>query len=256
MKRLLILSICVFVLGIMGTAQEIIENPAEPLNKNAGRMVKLKVDLVINDTGDEYYFRTPKNIKVSPEGFIFIQDREQLLQFDEKGKYIKNFFKKGKGPGEVEYVSNFCLYNGNLIVHDRRLNKIIWFEMSGKLIKEFRIYEKRGKLGGRVILNRKKYTRPPQKYLNDIKNLLIYKNRLWVVTSTIDDNKGILIDVFNIKGKYLDNFYLKFPMKTATNLHNVFIKFYTMAVYKGAVYMAERNKDGTYRIVKYTLEDK
>jgi hypothetical protein len=36
----------------------------------------------------------------------------------------------------------------------------------------------------------------------------LYKDRLWVFTSTMDEKKGILVDVFGFDGKYLDNFYL------------------------------------------------
>lgn len=376
MKKILIFMTCLLAGVSMGIAQEVIENPKSPINKNAGRVILLKAELSIKDLGEDYYFRTPYHIKISPEGFIFIQDREQLLQFDEQGKYIRNFLKKGKGPGEVEAVRYFCFFNGNLIAHDVRLNKILWFDMSGEVVKEFRFYEPvmfaqfvkymndeyyflkskmpvvkgkprvvdypnnlvvyspekkelrklsmfatksfvvtsgggggsirinrliavphknflfishtpeylikvydlkkeqtvgtitreykrketppevKGKLGGWLMINGKKYTRPPQKYLNDIKNLLIYKDRLWVVTSTLDEKRGILIDVFDVKGKYLDNFYLKFPVIKTDDMHNIFNKFYSMELSGGAVYVIEQNEDGTNQIVKYSMVNK
>jgi len=377
MKKILVFMACLFAWVGMGITQEVIENPKSPVNKNAGRETILKEEFSIKDMEEDYYFRTPQHIKISPEGFIFIQDREQLLQFDEQGKYIRNFLKKGKGPGEVEAVGYFCLFNGNLIAHDMRLNKIIWFDMNGEMVKEFRIYEPvmfaqfvkymndayyflkskmpivkgeprvvdypnnlivyspekkelrelsvfatksfvvtsagggggaieinrliavpytnllfishtseylikvcdlkkektsrtitreykrketppefKGKLGGWMVINGKKYTRPPQKYLNDIKNLLIYKDRLWVVTSTLDEEKGILIDVFDLEGNYLDNFYLKFPVIKTDDMYNVFYKFYSMALSEGAVYVAEQNEDGTNQVVKYAMKNR
>lgn len=373
MRTILAFWVCFFVLGSTGTAQDIIENPDMPLNKDAGGIVKLQAELSIKDMGDDYYFRTVRNIKISPEGFIFIQDREQLLQFDREGNYIRNFFKKGKGPGEVEYARNFCFFSGSVIAHDVRLNKILWFDMNGELVKEFRIFEPiafayfahilnnryyffkseiplfkgkprvvdhpqnlviyspkkkelkdlssfptssfiaasegamgsipinrlitapyknllfishtpeysvkvydlkkektgrifireykreqtppevKGKLGGMLFIGGKKYTRPPQKYLNDIKNLLVYKDRLWVVTSKTDKEKGILIDVFDFKGRYVDNFYLRFPVMRTDNMHDMFYKFYTMAVSENAVYVVESNEDGTNQVVKYAV---
>ncbi|MFW6140065.1 MAG: 6-bladed beta-propeller [Acidobacteriota bacterium] len=374
MKKHVVFLMGLFALVCLGLGQKVIENPKKPINKNAGRVIPLEAVLSIEDMGEDYYFRTPRNIKISPDGFIFIQDREQLLQFNNQGEYIRNFLKKGKGPGEVEAVRNFCFYDGNLIVHDVRLNKILWFDMKGELTKEFRILEPigfanfvkysdelyyyfkssiprvkgkprvvdhprnlvvysqkkkklrelssfpiksfvavsgggamgsipinrliavpyknflfishtpeysikvydlkkeqavrtitreykrqqtppevKGKLGGMLILNGKKYTRPPQKYLDDIKNLLVYDDKLWVVTSTIDSKKGVLMDVVDLEGNYLDNFYLKFPVIKTDDMHDVFYKFYSMELSKGAVYVAEQNEDGTNRIVKYAM---
>jgi len=374
MRTILAFWICVFVLGSSGMAQEFIENPDIPLNKDAGRIVKLHKELSIKDIGDDYYFRYIRNIKISPEGFIFIQDREQLLQFDREGNYVRNFLKKGKGPGEVEYVRNFCIFNGDLVAHDTQLNKILWFDMKGKVIKEFRIFEpiafayfahilnnqyyffkseiplikgkprvvdypqnlvsyspekkqlqdlssfptrsfvavsgrSRGsipinrlitapyknflfishtseylveiydlkkektvrifkreykreqtppeikdKQGEWVVINGKKYTQPPQKYLNDIKNLLVYKDRLWVVTSKTDEEKGILIDVFDFKGRYMDNFYLQLPVIKTNNIY-ISYEFWNMAVSEDAVYVVEPNEDGTNQVVKYAIKD-
>jgi hypothetical protein len=374
MRTILTLLLCSFVLGSTGMAQEVIENPETPLNKDAGRIVKPQAVLSIKDMGDDYYFQDVRNIKISPEGFIFIQDWEQLLQFDREGNYIRNFLKKGKGPGEVEYVRNFCIFNGDLVAHDTQLNKILWFDMNGNLVKEFRIYEPigfayfvnilnnryyffkseiplikgkprvvdypqdlvsyspekkelrdlssfpiksfvavsgrskgsiginhlivvpyksllyishtpeylikvydlknektvlifnreykreqtppevKGKQGGEVILNGKEYTRPPQKYLNDIKNLLVYKDKLWVMTSKTDEEKGIFIDVFDFEGRYVDNFFLQLPVIKANNIY-VSYEFWNMALSEDAVYVVEPNEDGTNQVVKYVIEN-
>ena len=42
-------------------AQTVIENPATPLAKNAGRVVALKEVLRIKDEGEAYYFKYPYN---------------------------------------------------------------------------------------------------------------------------------------------------------------------------------------------------
>ncbi|MFQ6109575.1 MAG: hypothetical protein ACE5L7_08495 [Candidatus Aminicenantales bacterium] len=48
----------------------------------------------------------------------------------------------------------------------------------------------------------------PIDYHNDIQKIFIHKDRLWVFTSTWDRKKGVLVDVFNSEGHYMDNFYL------------------------------------------------
>lgn len=362
------------VVGIVFT-ENILQN-SEPLNEHAGRVIKLKKVLTIDDVGDEYYFRYPRMIKISPEGSLFILDREQLIQFDLQGNFIRDFFKKGRGPGEMEKVSNFCFHKDKIIVHDRRLNKVLWFNLDGKLAKEFRIYETtglvkfilfyndryyfskteiplikgeprivdcphqifslreedkvnkltsfptknfvavfkgaRGSLGinrlivtpykkkflfishtpeyliklydiekNKVIrkfqrdykrvktpsrikreksayyvkLMGKKFTRPPQKYLNDIRNLFVIRDKLWVLTSKTHQKKGVLVDVFDLKGRYLDNFYLKFPEEITPNLFNLVKKFQTMAFHNNFLFIIERNKDKTLNFVKYKFEN-
>jgi len=43
----------------------------------------------------------------------------------------------------------------------------------------------------------------------DIGGLQVVGDRLWVFTSTHDSAKGTLVDVFDLQGRYLDNFYLQ-----------------------------------------------
>ena len=60
----------------------------------------------------------------------------------------------------------------------------------------------------RIGINGKLYRKPVQKYFGDIRNLLVYKNNLWVITSTIDAKKGVRVDVFDFYGKKIDSFFL------------------------------------------------
>jgi len=55
----------------------------------------------------------------------------------------------------------------------------------------------------------KKYNVPIMRFESDIAGLFINKDLVWVKTSTKDEEKGCLIDVFDSSGKYIDNFYLK-----------------------------------------------
>ncbi len=330
MKKILIVFFFIITQSVF--SQEVIENPEKALNTNAGRIVTLEKVLMISDTGSGYYFESPRLPKVAPDHSIFVLDQEQLLRFDPSGKFLLNYFKKGQGPGELEYVSNYFLTNDNIIIHNARPHKIVYLDYKGELVKEFRIekagsfmtleayseglfyFQKsgiplvkgeprivdvpkdivmvsndgkdmqklksfptksyvavrggaRGSLGinrlittlynkkylfishipdyqvklfdlennnvlrifkrnyrrvntpdeikkakkGYVVLNDQKFTAPEQKHLNDIYHLLVVKDRLWVMTSTLDKEKGWLVDVYDIQGQYVDNFYLKFP---------------------------------------------
>ena len=55
-------------------AQEIIENPKKPLNKNAGRIVRLKEIMRIRDDGVEVIFRAPYGLQIGHNGSIYFYD--------------------------------------------------------------------------------------------------------------------------------------------------------------------------------------
>ncbi len=352
-------------------SQTQLDNPGKPKNRNAGRIVKLEETLRISDLGDEYYFQAPYNVKISPEGFIFVQDAGQLLQFDQEGQFIRNFFKKGQGPGEVSSIKNYTFSEGNVIVHCPSPNKIVWFDPKGELIDEFRLEQdifgmklegfrsgdyifsqsdfprdrevsgiidiphnlygisnQREKLekwgtfpvsydvvwakggGGAItpmnyliavqtgekfmVINHtsvyrivlfdlenqnisveftRKYKRvktppdfenkggafidgkpvipPRQKFLNDINNIVVHKEEIWVFTSTVDKDKGILIDVFDFEGTYIDNFYLNIPK----NLSPAWYRFQPMTYSEGLFYFIETMDDETYVIKQYGLQN-
>jgi hypothetical protein len=352
-----------FIIGSIGSAD------LRPLTK-IGRFGITKNDKLLTDTNIEAELkydgidfieaqlglqcRYPRLKPWVSTGSIFVQDREQLLQFDPNGKFIRNFFNKGQGPGETESIDNYWLNEKNVIIHAETPNKILWINFSGERVKEFRIYGtdvflsfltfcrntyyftqseiplvkgepsivdypqnlislsgeggeiknlisfpiksfvavvggSRGSLainrliavpyrekhlfishtpeylmklydleknqvvrifkrkykrvetppeiqkqgGGYVMLNNQKFTKPPQKYMNDITNLFVFKDKLWVLTSTKDKNKGILIDVYDFEGKYVDNFYLKFPNYLSLDIYNL----YTMTIAGDFLYL-------------------
>ena len=372
MKRSALIFTLIFIFSSVILAQKIIENPEKPLSKNSGREAELIELMKIRDVGSDFYFMFPRNLKVAPDESVFIVDKEQLLQFDRSGKFVRNLFKRGQGPGEMGHISNYCFIRNNIIIYNSYPPKIIWLDFSGSLTKELKVqteglsleflalYDgtyyffnsdypsvKRGqsvtvdvpqnliaithdgkemekltsfptkvfivasKQGGQAMcpINslitvsfqekfmfichtqeylvklydleahqiirqfRRKYKRvkasrgkekkcgaivdgkeiilPPQKYLDDIQNLFVFGGQLWVMTSTTDKEKRVLIDVFNFKGQYIDNFYLKFPDNLARDIFG-----YKREIISGSfLYAIEQDEDGTYAISKHKIED-
>ncbi len=136
MKKFLFFFIFFLVSFYLGQSQESIKNPEKPLSQNAGRILKLEEELRITDESGEFFFQYPGELKTAPDGSFFIYDREQLIHLDKQGRFIRNFYRKGQGPGELNYVSNFIVENDSLIVHNNSPNKIVWFDLQGELIKE------------------------------------------------------------------------------------------------------------------------
>lgn len=369
MKKSLSIALLILVLCFVLTAQTVIENPEKPSSKNAGRVKELVELLRIDDVGGDFYFRYPTNPKVSPDGSLFVQDYEQLLQFDKDGVFIRNYFKKGQGPGEMQQIADYFFTGEALIVHDRRLQKILWFDFNGNFVREFKIHElpifarlhlfqkgmyyffcnripsTKGKLevievpydlisaseggekieqlisfpiesaaistggsramisiaelvtapfkeylavchtqeyllkildlesgeavrsfrrkykrvkvpkgrqvGGSIGVGGKRYT-APREYFNDISKLFPSEDLLWVITSTVEKEKGVVVDVFDFEGRYVDNFYLKIPGESDP----VAIGYGPMTISNGFLIRRVRNEDETYSIRKYRIEDK
>jgi hypothetical protein len=335
-------------------AQVVIENPSQPLAKNAGRVLQLQEVWRITDESGGFFFKYPQILMTAPDGSRFVLDSDQLLQFDARGRFLRNYFKKGQGPGELNQVSGFDFANGRLIVHSNSPGKIVWYDLQGTVLKEvslamlsprlkFCFYQDgtywlfkdsypppTGKTeafdirqilvavsedgrkaedpasfvnagfrrGGAMIYqslimvpfeqryifvtNSRKYainifdsrskkvlgtfarayervkrpsdsrasaiisqdgTRyeaPGSEYLEDVGGLYVYKDFLWATTSKRDKDKGTLIDVYNLGGKYVDAFWLK-------------LKGSLLAVSGNVIYIREKSEDETLRIVGYKV---
>lgn len=342
------------VLGGLLGAQDIVKNPEKPASPNAGRVLNLREELRITDAGGEFFLRYPSILKSGLDGSIYVRDRDELLQFDTKGRFRRNFFKKGQGPGELNDVSNFDPAGDLLLVHSNDPGKIVWFDETGRAVREVslaaasgrmdhvfhatdRSYffkhgfpSERGKaapvdlpysllvisddgkqarelstfltkaifIGGamtwdglltavmkeryfvvaygnpylvqifdcreRRLLRTfskpykrvprpkgnsgasitspdgRKFQLPGSEYLEDIAALFVAGDALWVQTSTKDPNRGILFDVFNIEGQYVDAFYLKTAGRP-------------LAVEDDAVFIVEKTPDETLEIAKYRI---
>ena len=356
MKKFFVILSFFFLLNSMALAQEFIENPEKPSSENAGRALQLEEVFRITDESGDFYFSAPVNLKVNSEGCFFIIDDNQILKFSADGKFLKNLFKKGQGPGELStrYHSglSYFLFKDEIFLHDFNGNKIIRMDDEGNLIEEIKlkttrlqrmygptdegfifIYESpffigKGPTGfkdvdisiilvskdgstsqtimvfpkkvyrgrdfgmdlasffvlfdikaqqifvshtgeykivsadlntGQVIRSfNRKYSRakyvipeglkgfyerhnpPERKYENDILGLFFYKFHLLVKTSTKDEKKGVLFDVFSREGKYIDSFYLDLKGKL-------------MAVQGDCIFVSEKDEDENIQIVKYII---
>jgi len=362
MKNALTFLILLMVSISFLSSQDVIENTKNPLNPNAGRVLKIEKVFRISDESGEFYFKYPRNLKISPAGTIFISDENQLLKFDDNGNFKQNFFKKGQGPGEFTYMGNYCLKDENIIIHNIMPNKLVWLDFDGKFLNEyaiqhnlpsrldfvvfyneyyfikyvfpytegkfllvdfpqilFSISESEDKVkdlisfpiklytvgsegqgssmfrlskliilpfkekflfvshseeyliklydmenekiirsfkrnykrvkppkdyrGVKLGFAGKSYSPPRPDYLNDINNLFVLDGLLWVQTSTKDEDKGYLIDVYDFDGKFIDSFFI--------NLNGSLL-----ATDRDSIFVLEKDENELLSIVKYKVLDK
>lgn len=149
MRKCALFLLATVVLSPAAAAQAIIENPAKPSSGNAGRIVTLREEVRIEDTGKDFFFKDPYAIRVSPKGDIFVQDgQEQALEFDVQGCFVRNLLKKGEGPGELTALLDTWSSRDNLFLIGYPA-KILVFNYDGTLVKDISMKE----LGwGRFIL--------------------------------------------------------------------------------------------------------
>ena len=108
------------------------------MSKDAGRILRLKEVLRITDESGDFYFKYPRDLKIAPDGSIFLRDEDQILKFSPEGEFVSNFFKKGQGPGEISgWNFPFVICEGGIYVYDNNPRKIIHFDNAGNLLEEF-----------------------------------------------------------------------------------------------------------------------
>lgn len=93
-------------------------------------------DLIIGvEEGDEnYMFAYPADIESDEEGNIYILDYRDCVvrKYDSQGKFLKQFGRKGQGPGEFQ--APYCMFltpQNKIYVKDAGANKIEEFSLDG-----------------------------------------------------------------------------------------------------------------------------
>jgi hypothetical protein len=91
----------------------------------------------------------------------------------------------------------------------------------------------------------------PRDYFNDIQKLVSVDGRIWVMTSTVEPGKGVLVDVLGSDGEYLDNFYLPLPKGVGPRE----LGRHPLTIAGKAVLTVEVREDGLTEVVKYEILD-
>jgi sugar lactone lactonase YvrE len=90
-------------------------------------------------------FDQPTDVVVAPNGDIFVTDshrngkNNRVIRFSRDGKFIKEWGKKGSGPGEISEPHTIAMDSrGRLFVGDRENNRIQIFDQNGAFIDQWR----------------------------------------------------------------------------------------------------------------------
>jgi sugar lactone lactonase YvrE len=90
-------------------------------------------------------FNGPTGVVIAADGDIFVADghggdtNARVVKFSKDGKFIKEWGKKGTGPGEFDTPHSIAMDSkGRLFVADRGNNRIQIFDQDGKLLAEWK----------------------------------------------------------------------------------------------------------------------
>lgn len=90
-------------------------------------------------------FDQPTDVVVAPSGDIFVTDshrrglNNRVVKFTKAGKFVKEWGKKGSGPGELSEPHTIAMDSrGRLLVGDRENNRIQIFDQEGRHLAEWR----------------------------------------------------------------------------------------------------------------------
>ena len=100
-------------------------------------------------------FDQPTDVVIAPNGDIFVTDshrngkNNRVIKFDRNGKFIKEWGKKGSGPGEISEPHTIAMDSrGRLFVGDRENNRIQIFDQDGRFLDQWHQF---GRPSGIVI---------------------------------------------------------------------------------------------------------
>ncbi len=129
-------------LAALGTAQQVIENPAKPASLKAGRVVSLKEVARITDEKGKFLFVQPFNVLTGHDGSVYVQEFKQLLKFDAQGRFVKNLLKRGQGPGELDdNLTDVIVREKDIILWSSNNYKLIRLDLDGRLIEDKKLVQ-------------------------------------------------------------------------------------------------------------------
>jgi hypothetical protein len=131
----------VLVLAAMVQGQE----PArKPLHPNPGRALRLEEVLKINGEGPGYYYEGASGLEIDREGGLYVRDSwssarpSHLLKFAPDGRFLKDLYRQGEGPGEIQSAFDFALTDSEVFLFDYEKRKIVVLSPDGEYRTEIR----------------------------------------------------------------------------------------------------------------------
>ncbi|MCP2604710.1 6-bladed beta-propeller [Candidatus Aminicenantes bacterium AH-873-B07] len=236
---------------------KVIYNPRKPSpQKSIPTKLVLKEEFTIGKgEKEEEMISELFSFAVDNEGKIYILDRREsvIKVFDNKGKYLMKIGKQGQGPGEMNKPIGIRITKNNeLIIEDILNQRLIYFSLDGKFLRNFStakilgfsgaVIDSKGNIIGRQLVP------SPQKITWEIKKFDNKLNPLFTIYSTEFQNP--------LQGKFNPFNYLNyFEIDDKDFIYFGDYKEYEIKVFNPKGKLAKRIRK-EYKPVKITEKNK
>jgi len=123
-----------------GSFGQVVENPAKPLAKDAGRVLALTEVWRITDDSGAFFFKFPRDLRVADDGSVFLHDVDQFLKFSAEGRFLKNLFRKGQGPGEMpDSAFQYRIHGRDLFILGQNSERFWRADFEGRFLEQYDI---------------------------------------------------------------------------------------------------------------------
>lgn len=97
-------------------------------------------EIGVSEGDENYIFGSINDVEVDKWGNIYVLDQKmsRVMKFDEKGRLIHKFGKKGQGPGEFEFPEAMVL-DSERMIYVLSSGKVLEFDENGRFIHQFTI---------------------------------------------------------------------------------------------------------------------
>ena len=122
-----------------GTTSDIKKIEISKIDKHKNSSFSLQPDLIISDKDlkSDFTFQNINRVIADKQGNIYVLDTGQFCihVFDDFGKYLHSFGRKGQGPGEFNEMGIFFINSQGLItIYDALNSRISFFTKQGDFV--------------------------------------------------------------------------------------------------------------------------
>jgi hypothetical protein len=129
---------------VLSGVSQVRENPRKSVHPDAGRVLKLVEVMRIRSEGEGYFFTGVRDLEIDRAGNFYVCDswssarKSHLMKFSPEGRFIKDLYRQGEGPGEILSMYDFALSGSELYLYDKMKRKIIVMDTDGDFKAEFK----------------------------------------------------------------------------------------------------------------------
>jgi hypothetical protein len=118
----------------------VVKNPSKPIYGPEVFFLEEELAIGSKDREDEFIFQYTPNLVVDEEENIYVLDSRaaHIFVFNKQGELVRDFGKKGQGPGEMGYPLDIkAAPHGELMVLDLAQARLNFFSQNGEYLRSF-----------------------------------------------------------------------------------------------------------------------